>query len=847
MEKMMFEKKDVEKKNLEQQIPIEQSLSRELILFYKDTNHLKNNSEKEPGVPDRLLYSVEKIEPISKETNAFVEQDHLTLKPPIFPKASEEKFNPISKEVAEKTNVLFKEDSNIFNNSFSTASGKKLDPISKEAVRKANDLFKKEDINAPSFFTASEKMLDFISKEAAENTFVEQEYSTLKPLMFFTASGKKLDPISKESMEKAKTLFEEENHTVNPPSFSTASGKKLISVSKEAIEKANALLKEESVQKPDTSIAPIHPTLNRTLLGSQQNIRTKRSTPPTAFIPENNNKRPMHNKPFKLPSIRLNIPQHTIQNSRGPPVFDLTIPTKRGKLADFGKPQGYDRQSLLSENIPLDIIEMTSSSAKNYLFSNHWGSLQAQEAMINAGALPKNTPLKWVENHYQWIVWKLACQIRSFPHDFLSDWKPETVVHQLLYRHEREVNQGQRSVLKKIMEQDDTAAKNMILVISDIKEIKSPLAYDTSSKYQLQVSDGWYQMPVCIDSRMERAITKKRLKIGFKLSLCGAHLIHIPSVDGENTQALSISTNRCLPVAWDTRLGYHPKKCIIRNLASIFEDGGLVTLLDVVVCRKFPMFYTETMPGGSKLIRTAREEEKIRIELEEDRKEQTMERKVSGYFKMRICDYQPSQGWATVLLLNTNEMNHMDIEEGSRFKIFFVTPYCPKTKKYPGLHFKTTPMTRWEPAQVDKMPSSFRPRFISSCADIYQQDCLLDFDLAVLIMHTGPITPITFYKRKLWKQKLLVTDQSQALCQIELSLPFMPPHLTKGQLIGFVNLQFEYHDPKFNITSLKMKDESEIVSKGSHYMQRALRDLQTWTKGNKAIVSDIANRILTIV
>lgn len=92
-----------------------------------------------------------------------------------------------------------------------------------------------------------------------------------------------------------------------------------------------------------------------------------------------------------------------------------------------------------------------------------------------------------------------------------------------------------------------------------------------------------------------------------------------------------------------------------------------------------------------------------------------------------------------------------------------------------------------------------------------------------------------------------MTDQSQALCQIELSLPFMSSHLTKGQLMGFLNLKFEYHDPKFNITSLKMKDESEIVSKGSHYIQRALSDLQTWTKENKAIVSDIANRILTIV
>lgn len=133
---------------------------------------------------------------------------------------------------------------------------------------------------------------------------------------------------------------------------------------------------------------------------------------------------------------------------------------------------------MLTWNRPFDVVNMTSSISREYLFSN-WGPKQAQEEMIDMGALPNKLPLFWVKNHYGWIVWKLACQIRSYPDIFLKDWKPETILHQLLYRYEREINQGHRPALKRILDQDDIAAKHMILVISNITEINTPLFYNT--------------------------------------------------------------------------------------------------------------------------------------------------------------------------------------------------------------------------------------------------------------------------------------------------------------------------------------------------------------------------------
>lgn len=397
---------------------------------------------------------------------------------------------------------------------------------------------------------------------------------------------------------------------------------------------------------------------------------------------------------------------------------------------------------------------------------------------------------------------------------------------------------------------------------------------------------------------MERAIVKGRLKIGHKLSICGAQLVGSRTtqtgLDDENAgKMLLLSANGCLPAAWDTRLGYHPKKYIIRSLPTIFDDGGMVTALDIIVCRKFPMLYTETLPNGKMVTRTAREEEEIRCGYGDmfdpallipnfngegrsnvsETRPSPEERRVSGYFKIRICDYcayskYPQEEWATLLLQNANELNHMDITEGSRYKIFFVVPYHPKNKRYPGHYFKTTRMTRWEPAVVKHESPYYVPRCITSCSDIHQQDSSLDFNIAVVIIRklyvkikesailtilyieSGPPKIEQINERKLWRQELYVTDQSQAICRIDLRLPMQLSSNPKGQVIGLANVRFELYDPKYDITCLKTTDESELFTKGSpsaDYMSKGIQTLKSWIQSNADSVAAVTERVQNIV
>ncbi|KAF1804125.1 BRCA2, oligonucleotide/oligosaccharide-binding, domain 1-domain-containing protein [Mucor lusitanicus] len=360
----------------------------------------------------------------------------------------------------------------------------------------------------------------------------------------------------------------------------------------------------------------------------------------------------------------------------------------------------------------------------------------------------------------------------------MDQWQSKSVLNQLLYRYEREVNLGQRPVLRKILEQDDNSVKHMVLFVANIIKTQSSSFYNTSTKYRLVLSDGWYKVRSCIDLRMEHAITRNRLKIGHKLSICGAQIIgdktaQSPLSIKENDTLLSITSNGCLPARWDEKLGYHRRKLMIRPLPTIFDDGGTVTAIDIIVCRKLPILYSESLPSGATITRTAKEEEDALRRIQScdgfngvqrqqsyaipnfranhkssnaphlDRTvsepKSLEDRRVSGFFKVRICDATArgcDQPWATLLLSNANELNHMDIVEGNRFRVFFVQPYHPKNKKYAGLDLKTTRMTRWEPASSTSAvkKTAYVPRFITLCADIRHQDRLSDFDLVVYVL-----------------------------------------------------------------------------------------------------------------
>ncbi|OXB58071.1 hypothetical protein ASZ78_008411 [Callipepla squamata] len=85
------------------------------------------------------------------------------------------------------------------------------------------------------------------------------------------------------------------------------------------------------------------------------------------------------------------------------------------------------------------------------------------------GVDPKLITEAWVYNHYRWIVWKLAAMEVSFPHKFANRClTPETVLLQLKYRYDLEVDKSKRSAIKKITERDDAA----VSIEKDLNKVK---------------------------------------------------------------------------------------------------------------------------------------------------------------------------------------------------------------------------------------------------------------------------------------------------------------------------------------------------------------------------------------
>ncbi|KAI7881973.1 hypothetical protein K492DRAFT_62142 [Lichtheimia hyalospora FSU 10163] len=430
----------------------------------------------------------------------------------------------------------------------------------------------------------------------------------------------------------------------------------------------------------------------------------------------------------------------------------------------------------------------------------------------------------------------------------------------------------------------------MILVVAWISQVTTQ-----GRKYQLMLTDGWYQILAVTDPRMEHAISSGRLAVGYKLSICGAQLANPQQVPSSASTTLSISSNSCQIAPWDAKLGYQKQRIQLRSLRTLHEYGGAVTAIDIVVCRKYPMMYREMLSDGTIIIRNAREEEELRHKRVADahlgdympsfkehprallsqhlggqhdgiqgtKTTHAEERNVNGYFKLLVCD-SPRSGrdvtkqsaLATLLLLDANEVLYMDICEGHRYRVLFLTPYQPKKRRGCNLYLKSTRRTRWQPitCTMDELATiAYTPRHITSCDSLVSIDPSSDIDMAVIVLCKFPfwfwnvclivdnvaVISVERYTqpgdRIVYLQKLLVTDQSKALVQIKLRIPVRPLTNIEGQIVAFTNVGYDMHDAKYCVTHAKTSDESEIIIKQSStapYIHQALIRLREWKQQN---------------
>ncbi|NXH15784.1 BRCA2 protein, partial [Bucco capensis] len=248
------------------------------------------------------------------------------------------------------------------------------------------------------------------------------------------------------------------------------------------------------------------------------------------------------------------------------------------------------------------------------------------------GVDPKLITEAWVYNHYRWIVWKLAAMEVSFPHEFANRClTPETVLLQLKYRYDLEVDRSKRSAIKKITERDDAAGKTLVLCVSRIISLNTVVSPSSSSKNVesknaaaiIEVTDGWYGIRALLDPPLKAFLHRRRLTIGQKIIAHGAELVGSPNgcspLEAPDSLMLKISANSTRCARWDAKLGFHrdPRPFPL-PLSSLYSEGGAVGCVDVVIQRTYPIQWMEKTSAGSYVFRNSRAEEREAAKHAED-------------------------------------------------------------------------------------------------------------------------------------------------------------------------------------------------------------------------------------
>ncbi|XP_018309744.1 uncharacterized protein [Mycetomoellerius zeteki] len=331
------------------------------------------------------------------------------------------------------------------------------------------------------------------------------------------------------------------------------------------------------------------------------------------------------------------------------------------EIGDGAPPMPCSYQELVDRRISPKILEITAATAATYKFrcSDFYGDdvahsnvrgIEMEDGvrlildengyagvweflrafLASPGVDPNLIPARWVENHYRWIVWKLASMDRmkfgsvKLPRALT----PSHVMAQLKYRYDREIDRSQRPAIRRILEKDDVASKRMTLCVSSIIENnnvsmeigKSP--HMGVPKWRIELTDGWYSTNACIDIGMVKNISTGKIREGTKLVLSGAELLNCDQgfypLEAPADVCLKLHTNSTRRARWDTKLGYAPRSGPIPiKLRNVCPSGGLIGKMTIVVARVYPMLYHEKTASGDSIVRNAKSEEKAQNKYEQ--------------------------------------------------------------------------------------------------------------------------------------------------------------------------------------------------------------------------------------
>ncbi|XP_019882044.2 breast cancer type 2 susceptibility protein homolog isoform X1 [Camponotus floridanus] len=331
------------------------------------------------------------------------------------------------------------------------------------------------------------------------------------------------------------------------------------------------------------------------------------------------------------------------------------------EIGNGAPPVPFSYQELINRQISPNILAITAATATSYTFrcSDFYGAEVARTNvrgipmeddarlildengyvgiweflrafLASPGVDPNLVPARWVENHYRWIVWKLASmdRMKFGSAELPRALTPSRVMAQLKYRYDREIDQFQRSAIRRILEKDDVASKRMILCVSSIVENNNVSTEVGKSprigvpKWRIELTDGWYSIPICIDIGLVKSISTGKIKEGTKLVVSGAELLNCDQgfypLEAPATVCLKLHTNSTRRARWYAKLGYAPRSGPIPiKLCNVCPSGGLIGKMTIIVARVYPTLYHEKTASGDSIVRNAKCEEKAQSTYEQ--------------------------------------------------------------------------------------------------------------------------------------------------------------------------------------------------------------------------------------
>ncbi|PWA88772.1 BRCA2, oligonucleotide/oligosaccharide-binding 1 [Artemisia annua] len=336
--------------------------------------------------------------------------------------------------------------------------------------------------------------------------------------------------------------------------------------------------------------------------------------------------------PFKKPRISKFIPplNKTV-------VSNGTIPKAKASEESFCKrristrypfqiPRKYIKEYLKEPpsfqntfKLPEWLKKTNSENAEKHMFEDESGlkcigvdSFFHVLAQSGCSTLSK----EWIANHYRWIVWKLACYERCYPAKLSGKLlTASNVLEELKYRYEREVNNGHRSALKRILEGDAPPSSPVVLCIASINlKCNAESDTDCSTVASIELTDGWYSVKGLLDELLLKQLVTGKLCVGQKLRICGAGLCGwdapVTPLEASRMISLCLHLNGTYRAHWADRLGFCKTGCAPLAFKCIKGSGGVVPSTLVGITRIYPILYRERLGDGGFVVRSERMESK---------------------------------------------------------------------------------------------------------------------------------------------------------------------------------------------------------------------------------------------